>query len=127
MNASACVEQASKWASGLVRSESRGPGDLDNAMRRIGRKHGISYAILWALRYRQPKDIPASVFFALRGAYAALCEDQARKFQDDFTLCEAAGASPALLRSAATLAGADLEEDEVNGTAQGKQEQAKRS
>ncbi|VFU07904.1 hypothetical protein [Methylocella tundrae] len=72
------VERASVWADALVRKETRGPGDLDNAMRRAARASGVPYSAFWALRYRRPKDILASIYFALRDAYEA---ERARQLQ----------------------------------------------
>lgn len=71
------VAAAKEMASNLVLRESRGPGDLDNAMRRIEAKYGVPYSVLWSLRYRQPKDILLGVFTKLRAAYQAECARQA--------------------------------------------------
>lgn len=77
------VDQAAEWAHELVMRETRGPGDLDNAMRRIGRKTGVGYQALRNLRYRKPKDIPASVFFKLGQAYHDFIQSQIRKLADE--------------------------------------------
>lgn len=63
------LEQASEWADKLIKNETRRPGDYDNAMQRIARETGVPYRTLWALRYRKPKDVTASVYFALLEAY----------------------------------------------------------
>ena len=109
----ALVDQAKSWADGLVKQESRGPGDLARAMRRVAGRHGLTYSILWGLRYRPPKDVPASVFIALREAYLAACERQAKRLQDEIAIHAAAGADPRHLRAVAAAAGALVENDEV--------------
>lgn len=82
-------DQARGWARDLVLRESRGPGDTDNAMRRVEARYGISFGVLWALRYRAPKDIMASVYFRLRAAYEDACERQLRALQHELTVAKA--------------------------------------
>lgn len=83
------VAAAQEMASGLVQRESRGPGDLDNAMRRIEAKYGVPYSVLWSLRYRQPKDILLGVFTKLRTAYQAECARQAALLEHELTITKA--------------------------------------
>lgn len=83
------VAAASEMASRLVQKESRGPGDLDNAMRRIEARYGVPYSVLWSLRYRKPKDILLGVFTKLRCAYWSECERQAAILEHELTLIEA--------------------------------------
>lgn len=42
MNASAFVIQARDWARDVVNADVRGPGDLENAMRRVESRFGIT-------------------------------------------------------------------------------------
>lgn len=91
MNPVECVESATKWADSLVRFEARGPGDLDNAMRRVERRHGVPYSALWALRYRKPKDVMASIYFRLRDAFEAERERQIRLMEHQIEIEKAAG------------------------------------
>lgn len=101
MSAVEYVSQASEWANDLVRNEMRGPGDLDRAMRRVERKSGVPYAKLWALRYRKPKDILLSTFFALREAYVAERERQLRMLEHEIeTTREIAGTGHHSVRAA---------------------------
>lgn len=88
------VTQARAFAGALLRWESRGPGDTDNAMRRIARRHGIEYGQLWSLRYRAPKRIWADVLTKIALAYEAERQRQLRALQHDTELTEivAAGA-----------------------------------
>ena len=104
------VEQAQDWLGFLLRQESRGPGDTDNAMARLARRTGLPRSTLWALRYRPPKDVLASVYLTLRGAYEAEHERQIARLHHDLTAARQAGrADAALVRAAAALAGASLE------------------
>lgn len=89
------VLQAKSLTSELLRWESRGPGDTDNAMRRLSRRHGIEYGTLWSLRYRAPKRIWADVANAIAAAYEAERQRQLRKLAHDAELTEAV-AGPAL-------------------------------
>lgn len=70
------VDLARNYADRLVLREARGPGDMEEAMRRVEAKTGIGFSTLWGLRYRPPKTIDVSVFQRVRGAYLALCERQ---------------------------------------------------
>jgi hypothetical protein len=104
------VDEAAEWARELVRMEARGPGDLPNAMDRIERRHGLPPRTLWALRYRAPKDIFASVYNRLRAAYEGERQRQLRQLQHEFILTKAlAGASdPAVAAAEAALGEVDL-------------------
>ena len=50
------VEEAAEWSGKMTRMRSRGPGDLENAMRSVERDYGIDYWLLWRLRYRRGGD-----------------------------------------------------------------------
>lgn len=83
------VRQAKSLAAELLRWESKGPGDTDNAMRRVARKHGIEYSALWSLRYRAPKRIWADVYTAVVTAYENERQRQLRKLAHEVELTEA--------------------------------------
>ena len=68
MNAGTFVHEAQVWARALCRAESRFPGDYGPAMRRLARKTGISFGLIWNLHYRVPKSIAAHDYVNL-GAY----------------------------------------------------------
>lgn len=88
------VDQAAEWVHELVMREARGPGDLDNAMKRIGRRTGVGYQAVRSLRYRKPKDIPAMVFFKIGRAYHEFIQSQFRKLVDELETTQTiAGAS----------------------------------
>ena len=76
-NASFVDEAASKVA-WMVARETRCPGDTKNAMHRLSRRYGIGFGTLWNLRYRKPKDLFTSIYFAVQTAYEAECDRQQR-------------------------------------------------
>jgi hypothetical protein len=85
----ALVTSARQWANGLVQRETRGPGDTENAMRRISARYGVDFQALWALRYRPPKRVFADTYFALKHAYEAECERQLRLLNHELTITKA--------------------------------------
>jgi len=104
----AYTEQASSWARSLTQSESRGPGDLENAWRRLEARYGISFGSFWALRYRKPRDVHASIYFRLKAAYEAECERQMRKLQHELSITKTiAGDDHPAVGAAAALVGED--------------------
>jgi hypothetical protein len=104
----ALVSDAQGWAKWLILQESRGPGDTENAMRRVAARYGVDFRALWALRYRPPKRIFADIYFVLRAAHAAECERQLRRLRHDLELTKAAaGSHHASVRAAAALADPD--------------------
>lgn len=106
MNAALFVDQAGELAGKMVAREMRGPGDIENAMRRIEGRHGIPYQSLWALRYRRPKEISAHVFFQICAAYDAECERQRKLLEHERKLVDAKGfLASALVRAADFVAG----------------------
>jgi hypothetical protein len=100
MLAAAIVDDAASMARTLVRREARGPGDTDNAMRRLEARYGVPYGVLWSLRYRKPKDILASAFLTLSNAYEAECERQRRAIEHDLAIAKAKGGVAAALATA---------------------------
>lgn len=85
----AFVQDAQEWARRLVQSESRGPGDIPNAMRRLETRYGVPYSLLYNLRYRPPRDLLVSHFARLQAAYLAECERQKRLFENERKITEA--------------------------------------
>ena len=77
------VADAADWARDLMLRETRGPGDLANAMRRVAARLGVPYGALWALRYRPPKGVLASIYFALRDACEAERARQIRALEHE--------------------------------------------
>jgi hypothetical protein len=106
MNEAAIVDDARLLWRSLVTRESRGPGDTDNAMRRLARRHGLDYGALWSLRYRPPKAVLAGFYLSLRSAYAAECERQLRLLRHELEITKAkAGPDLNSVRSAEALVG----------------------
>lgn len=81
--ASAFVSEATEKASWLVGQEVRGPGDVENAMRRLEMKFGIPYAALWALRYRPPKSVVTELFVRICEAHEIERASQRKRFNDE--------------------------------------------
>jgi hypothetical protein len=108
MTPTAIVDQARGWSRDIVNADVRGPGDLENAMRRAESRWGIPFAAMWALRYRPPKDVAASIYLRLRDAHAAMCEAQMRKFKDELDKTRReCGRDALLVRAAVAVAGQD--------------------
>lgn len=104
MSDAAYVDDARSWAQELVRRESRGPGDQENAMRRLGTRHGIPWRVFWKLKYRPPQDIFISTYNRLHAAYRAECERQLRLLKHDIEITKAkAGAGSAAVVAAEAL------------------------
>lgn len=102
------VASARDWANALVRRESRGSGDTENAMRRLEVRYGIPWRTFWSLRYRPPNDILTGVFFRLKAAYEAECERQVRLLQHELEITKAkAGPDAASVRAAMAILDTD--------------------
>lgn len=115
MTDAAFVDQAAKWSRDLAQMRSRGPGDLENAMRSIEREYGVDYWAQWTLRYRPSrlKDIGVSLYLRLQCAWEAERDRQLRRLQHDIeTTKKIAGPDHAAVLAAEALVGA---EDEGEG------------
>jgi hypothetical protein len=100
------VDQAVSWARRLTHSESRGPGDMENAWRRLEAKYGIPWRSFWSLRYRRPNEIAASIYLRLQAAYEAECERVLRRTRHELTITKAkAGAAHAVVAAVEALVG----------------------
>ncbi len=80
MTAAALTDDARSKAADLVRWRSTQSGDTRRTMEAIARDIHVPFAKLWALRYRPPKDIGASIYAAIEAAHAAETARQADKF-----------------------------------------------
>lgn len=83
------VADARFWANELVRRESRGPGDSENAMRRLESKYGIPWRTFWQLKYRAPTDVMVGLYLQLAAAYQAECERQQRLLDHEREITQA--------------------------------------
>ena len=101
---SAAASDARSWANDLILRESRGPGDTENAMRRLEHRYGIPWRTFWAFRYRPPPDVFVSVYDRLRAAYHAECERQTRLLKHEIEISKIiAGPDAPAVRAAEAL------------------------
>ena len=97
-------DAAKDWANKLILGESRGPGDIDNAMRRLARRYDVPYRVLWALRYRPAKDPRTLIYFRLQAAWQDFRERQLKALQHDIEVTQIiAGPHANSVRAAKTL------------------------
>ena len=97
---------ARSWTYELLRRESRGPGDMENAMRRLETRYGIPWRIFWTMRYRPPTDVLTGVFVKLGSAYRAECERQERLLRHEIEITKLkTGTVSAAVRAAEALVG----------------------
>lgn len=113
------VDEVADWARRLTHTESRGPGDTENAWHRLEARYGVPWRTFWALRYRRPKDIAVSVYFQMLAAYEDQCARQARRLQHEITITKAkAGAShPVVLAAQAVVDAAEIKPKSPSGVA----------
>ena len=99
------VSNAQGWANELVRRESRGPGDYENAMRRLESRYGIPWQTFWRLRHGRLKDVYVSIYVRLQAAYQAECERQMRLLAHDIEIAKAKGlaGSPVVAKASALV------------------------
>lgn len=71
------VDAATEYVRTMVQRESRGPGDLDNAMQRLEARYGLPFWAMWHLRKGKAKTVEASLLARIRGAYLDMCQRQA--------------------------------------------------
>jgi hypothetical protein len=105
----AVVSEAAGWAETLLQRTYRGPGDtIEAATYRAEQKYGVPAQTFWALRYRRPKDILASVYRTLQAAYEAECGRQEARLRHELEMAKA-------LQGGATLAAAIREAEAALG------------
>lgn len=98
------VSEAQMWASHMVLREARGPGDTENAMRRLENRYGIPWRVFWNLRYRTPADVMVGLYRQLQAAYTMECERQERLLAHERHVAETKVlASEAVLRAVPDL------------------------
>lgn len=83
--------QAQRLVNEMLRWESRGAGDTENAMRRLGNRHGIPWRVFWTMKYRTPKDLFVSVFEEIKAAHKTEAQRQLRKVQHELQIAEVNG------------------------------------
>jgi hypothetical protein len=67
---------ASEYVRRMVERETAGNGDVENAIRRLARKHGLSFWQIMHLRAGRAKSITIDAFNTIRTAYLDYCEQQ---------------------------------------------------
>jgi hypothetical protein len=105
MSSAAFISHAADLSRQMVARESRGPGDIDNAMRRLEARYGIPYSILWALRFRKPKTLDVGVFARILGAYESECDRQQRAIEHEREITRAKTAIGRLIVAASDALG----------------------
>ena len=102
----ALVDDVAEKARWLVQRESRGPGDLEGAMRRLETRYGIPYGVLWSLRYRRPADIWGSALVAIYAAHDDMHGRQLAALRHEQAITDAkTRIGSYLARAAAAVAG----------------------
>jgi hypothetical protein len=100
------VDEASGIAKWLTRREASGPGDMENAWRRLEARYGLPWRMFWALRYRPPRIIDSVLFERLRAAYNAERDRQMQKLRNEIKITEEiAGADHRVVIAVRALAG----------------------
>lgn len=74
---------ATEYVRKMVERETAGNGDVENAVRRLARKHGLSFWQIMHLRAGRAKSITVDAFVAIRGAYLEYCEDQIKQLRHE--------------------------------------------
>jgi len=74
---------ASEYVRKMVERETAGNGDVENAVRRLARKHGLSFWQIMHLRAGRAKTITIDAFATIRQAYLEYCEAEVRALQEE--------------------------------------------
>lgn len=72
---------ATEYVRKMVERETSGNGDVENAVRRLARKHGLSFWQIMHLRAGRAKTITVEAFGTIRRAYLDYCEAEIRALQ----------------------------------------------
>jgi hypothetical protein len=106
------VDLAIDYARKAVQTEARGPGDLEDAMRRLEATTGVGYWTWWGLWNKRRKLVDHDLFQRVRGAYLDLCKRQLSKAQHVLAIEAAKGSADDLqdLAAEARALAAKIEE-----------------
>jgi len=85
------VEAATDYVRTMVQRESRGPGDIDNAMSRLEQRYGLNFWSLWYLRKGKAKTVEASLLARIKAAYLDMCQRQASNLLHEIEVEAASG------------------------------------
>jgi hypothetical protein len=85
------AEAATDLVRTMVQRESRGPGDIDNAMRRLEARYGLPFWSIWHLRKGKAKTVEATLLGRIRAAYLDMCAKQASNLLHEIEVEAATG------------------------------------
>lgn len=71
------VDVATARVRRMVQRESQGPGDIENALRRLEERYGLPFWSLWHIRKGKAKSCEVSLFARIEAAYFDMCGRQA--------------------------------------------------
>ena len=111
MSEVALVDEAAGWAKRLTQQEARGPGDIENAWRRLESRYAIPWRTFWALRYRKPRDLTAAIYQRLKIAYESECERQLRRLEHELEVTRKTAPSHRYVQQVEALVGEVDEQD----------------
>ncbi len=74
---------ASEYVRKMVERETSGNGDVENAVRRLARRHNLSFWQLMHLRAGRAKSVTIDAFTQIRRAYLEYCEAEIRALQEE--------------------------------------------
>lgn len=77
---------ATEYVRKMVERETAGNGDVENAVRRIARRHGLSFWQIMHLRAGRAKSVTIEAYTAIRQAYLDYCEAEVRALQEEIRL-----------------------------------------
>lgn len=105
------VDKAQLWVKTMISRESKGAGDTVPAMRRLSRRYGIPFSLLWNLRYRPPKDLFVGVYEKLHFAYEKELERSLAVLEHERSITKAKNwISKSLYRAANSLVSEENEQ-----------------
>lgn len=80
------AELAAGYVRRMVEKESRGWGDSDSALSRLGARYQLPYWTLNHLRTGRAKTVEAGLLSRIRAAYLDLCEKQVQILQHEISI-----------------------------------------
>lgn len=75
----------------MVRLESRGPGDTENALRRLAMRFRLPFWTLWHLRKGRAKGVDSDILRNIRQAYLRQCQQQIDALRHEMEVEKAQG------------------------------------
>lgn len=85
------VEAATEYVRRMTKLESEGPGDIDNALRRLSARFGLGFWTLWHLRKGKAKSCDSGLYASIRRSYLELCAIKASNLLHEINIEAAAG------------------------------------